>query len=190
MTLAKQQPAPVSVELPTFPRMGGIGESPLKLLGAERLAAPNVQQYLAVRILSFLAEKWFYDVFRSSGQLTVRMESPIMMPRIEDDKFVIEDTKEVVSELRELVAMKPQVEKALAELQQLKDSLAAIQPHVVMIREIDEHTAEEEIVNYLESHGRADTGELVEKLGIDIDLVLRIVQHLKSLGKVERVDSY
>jgi hypothetical protein len=79
------------------------------------------------------------------------------------------------------------IEDRLGRIEQQLNDLEIVRPRVVMLREIDEPTAEREIVSYLETHGEADTADLVENLGIDIDLVLAVVQRLKSEGSVERV---
>jgi hypothetical protein len=79
------------------------------------------------------------------------------------------------------------MENRLGRVEQRLNDLEIVRPRVVMLREIDEPTAEREIVDYLKAHGEADTAELVENLGIDIDLVLAVVQHLKNEGSVERV---
>jgi len=84
-------------------------------------------------------------------------------------------------------ALRIKMERDIAELAKMRENL---EPRVVMIRELTQDQAEKEIVSYLQTHDHADTGELVEKLGIDVDLVLNIVQRLKQQGKVERVDSH
>jgi ribosomal protein S25 len=93
-------------------------------------------------------------------------------------------------ELSRVQALRTKLEKDVANLREMRESFRAFEPHIVMIRELTEGEAEKEIVDYLQTHDHADTGELVEKLGIDVDLVLNIVQRLKQQGKVERVDSH
>jgi ribosomal protein S25 len=94
------------------------------------------------------------------------------------------------AELSRVQELRSKLEKDVAGLRQMRESFKAFEPHIVMIREVTENQAEKEIVDYLQSHDHADTGELVEKLGIDVDLVLSVVQRLKEQGKVERVDSH
>lgn len=94
------------------------------------------------------------------------------------------------SELSRVRVLRAEMEKELAGIRHMKETLEAGQPRVVMIRELNENDAEREIVEYLQTHDHADTGELVEKLGIDVELVLNIVQRLKEQGKVERVDAH
>lgn len=79
------------------------------------------------------------------------------------------------------------MENRFDRVEQRLSDLEIVRPRVVTLREIDEPTAEREIVDYLKAHGEADTAELVENLGIDIDIVLAVVQRLKSEGSVERV---
>jgi len=93
-------------------------------------------------------------------------------------------------ELSRVQTLRAEMEKELADIRLMKATFAGFQPRVVMIRELNENEAEQEIVTYLQSHDHADTGELVEKLGIDVDAVLNVVQRLKEQGRVERVDSH
>ena len=95
--------------------------------------------------------------------------------------------KKLHLELSRVQALRIKMERDIAELAKMRENL---EPRVVMIRELTQDQAEKEIVSYLQTHDHADTGELVEKLGIDVDLVLNIVQRLKQQGKVERVDSH
>jgi len=104
--------------------------------------------------------------------------------------YEFEALKELRVELAQVRELRSQIEKELAEIKQMKVAFKSVQPHVVMIRSIDEDEAEQEIVQYLQTHDHADTGELVEKLRLDVDVVLNVVQRLKEQGKVERVDSH
>jgi len=56
-----------------------------------------------------------------------------------------------------------------------------------VFRQVDEATAEREVVEYLRVHGTVDTAELSEKLRISIISIIDAVQHLKRAGRVERV---
>ena len=68
------------------------------------------------------------------------------------------------------------IESRIGRVEERLNDLEIVRPRVVTLREIDEPTAEREIVDYLKAHGEADTAELVENLGIDIDIVLVLLQ--------------
>lgn len=102
----------------------------------------------------------------------------------EEPRFVDIPARRQIEQIGQRIFM---MENRFDRVEQRLSDLEIVRPRVVTLREIDEPTAEGEIVDYLKAHGEADTAELVENLGIDIDIVLAVVQRLKSEGSVEQV---
>lgn len=175
------QPVAVVMRTPSAPEIEGWKGSGLRQLSQENLA--EAWKYVALSLFTAMNYSQ-YQALSMSG-----LASAISPPRVEDYELSLLDPREFASEVEELRLLRSQVQDELIEVRKLRDTLQTLSPRVVVIREVDENQAEKEIVSYLQSQGHADTGEIVEKLGIDIDLVLKIVQRLKDQGKVERVDS-
>ena len=185
------QPVVVEMRIPSAPEIEGWKGSGLRQPSQEILA--EAWKYVALSFYTAMNYNQYQTQSLSdlaSALLPPQLRLPLK-PSVnsEGDKLSIFDTSEIASEVEQLRALRFQVQDELFEVRKIRDSLQTLGPHVVVIREIDEKQAENEIVSYLQSHGHADTGELVEKLGLDVDVVLNVVQRLKDQGKVERVDS-
>ncbi|MGA8856901.1 MAG: hypothetical protein WB643_07025 [Candidatus Bathyarchaeia archaeon] len=185
------QPVVVEMRTPSAPEIEGWKGSGLGQPSQEILA--DAWKYVALSLYSAMNYNQYQAV--SVSDLAFALLSPqLRLPlnpsvKSEGGQMSIIDPREFASEVEQLRALRSQVQDELFEVRKIRDTLQTLGPHVVMIREIDEKQAENEIVSYLQSHGHVDTGELVEKLGLDVDVVLNVVQHLKDQGKVERVDS-
>jgi hypothetical protein len=191
MSKVIEQPAPVKFQRYSFPRPKDLAESPLEMLvGDQRLANQAMQYFVAAKILSWFGEYLLHNSLKASDRFDINMQQTFpAFPQVENS-VMLENWQGVVSDLQQLREMRPKLERALDEIRELRTAFDALSPRVVMIREVNEDMAEREVTQYLEEHGHADTGELVEKLGIDIDIVLKVIQHLKAEGKVEGVGSH
>jgi hypothetical protein len=174
--VTQDQPLPIDMRIPSPPEL----ESLKAIHQPSQANLTDAWRYLALGLYAA------WDLVSPQLRLPLGMGTE---PTFDDYNLSILEPR-VFSELEQLRELRSQVQNELFELRRLKDDLEILQPRVVMIREVDEGMAELEITHYLEEHGHADTGELVEKLGIDIDIILKVIQHLKAEGKVEGVGSH
>jgi hypothetical protein len=186
------QPVAVEMQIPSTLEIESWKRSGIRLPSQEIQA--EAWKYLALALVTAMNYNQYQALSASdlasallSSQAGLRLEPSL---KFEDDRMRFFDRRDFTSELEQLRSLRSQVQDELVEVRKMRDTLQTLGPRVVVIRQIDENQAEDEIVSYLKSHKHADTGELVENLGIDIDLVLKVVQHLKEQGKVESVDTH
>lgn len=84
------------------------------------------------------------------------------------------------------------------EIKELKDGISEIKtlitnlyskldttPRVVVIEELSKEEARERVINYLDEHQSADTEELMVNLGIELRLLVDILDELRREEKIE-----
>ena len=75
-------------------------------------------------------------------------------------------------------------------LQKISEDLSSSLPlsQITVVKEITFDEAKKIVKSYLQEHKKADTDELLVKLGIELETLVKVLDELKQSGDIEAID--
>lgn len=119
--------------------------------------------------------EWVVDSFKKSAESWLNTYGEELVSKVAE-KY----TKQMAPLFEELNSTLKSIDEKLSEALPLSK--------ITVIKEVSYEDAKQMVESYLRDHKKADTEELLLKLGLDLETLVKILDELKKENKIEAVD--
>jgi hypothetical protein len=118
---------------------------------------------------------WAIESFKQSVESWLNIYGAVLLDKV-IDKYVQQTT--------------PLLKEVNSTLKSIEEKLGNVLPlsQITVIQEIGYEDAKRMVQSYLEEHKKADTEELLLKLNVNLETLVKILDELKQEDKIEAID--